>query len=72
MLRDLLIENEASVSSTISDILGAIRHEQNNGSRLGASDSWMDYYPQEIVMAPEPQKLNGKHHHDFETMATGG
>ena len=71
ILRDFLIGSEAPVSSTTSDILAAIRHEQNNGSRPGASDRWVGYYLQEIVMVPDPQKLNGKQHHDFETMPTG-
>jgi len=71
MLRDFLIGSEAPVSSTISDILAAIRTEQNNGSRPGTSERRVGYHLQEIVLAPESPKLNGTHHHELETMPTG-
>ena len=63
ILGEFLIESEASVPSTASQIFAAIRQEQ----RPGSTDKRMGYY---LLMTPGAQKLNGTFNHSVELRAT--
>jgi hypothetical protein len=62
LLRELLLESEAAVTPTTSQIFAAIRQGEENGSRRGSRDKRVGYYLQEIGITPGSPKLNGNHH----------
>ncbi len=67
ILGEFLIESEASVPSTASQIFAAIRQEQLDGQRPGSSGKKMGYY---LFMTPGAQKLNGASNHRVEPRST--